>query len=66
MQAQLVDVFTLTPGQGNPAAVVQNAGNLTNADMAGIAARLGMETTFVDGTTLRYYQPSGAAMTLCG
>ncbi|HWI60485.1 MAG TPA: PhzF family phenazine biosynthesis protein, partial [Symbiobacteriaceae bacterium] len=46
--------------------VVQNAGNLTNADMAGIAARLGMETTFVDGTTLRYYQPSGAAMTLCG
>lgn len=66
MQAQLVDVFTLTPGEGNPAAVVTNAANLTHADMAGIAARLGLETTFVDGTTLRYYQPSGAPMTLCG
>lgn len=66
MQAQLVDVFTLTPGQGNPAAVVTDAGGLTHAEMAGIAARLGVETTFVDGTTLRYYQPSGAAMTLCG
>lgn len=66
MQAQLVDVFTLTPGEGNPAAVVTGAGHLSNADMAGIAASLGLETTFVDGTTLRYYQPSGAAMTLCG
>ncbi|MDF2628445.1 MAG: PhzF family phenazine biosynthesis protein [Symbiobacteriaceae bacterium] len=66
MQAQLVDVFTLTPGEGNPGAVVTDAGDLTHADMAGIAARLGVETTFVDGTTLRYYQPSGAAMTLCG
>jgi trans-2,3-dihydro-3-hydroxyanthranilate isomerase len=66
MQAQLVDVFTLTPGEGNPAAVVTEAGNLTHVEMAGIAARLGLETTFVDGTTLRYYQPSGAPMTLCG
>ena len=66
MRAQLVDVFTLTPGQGNPAAVVMDAGSLTHAEMAGIAAKLGVETTFVDGTTLRYYQPSGAAMTLCG
>ncbi|HYF92755.1 MAG TPA: PhzF family phenazine biosynthesis protein [Symbiobacteriaceae bacterium] len=66
MQAHFVDVFTLTPGQGNPAAVVMNAGDLTHAQMASIAAELGLETTFVDGTTLRYYQPSGTAMTLCG
>lgn len=66
MQAHLVDVFTTTPGQGNPAAVVLDAGGISGAEMGGIAARLGIETTFVDGTTLRYYQPSGAAMTICG
>jgi len=66
MQAQLVDVFTLTPGEGNPAAVVMDDGGLSHAEMGAIAARLGVETTFVNGTTLRYYQPSGAAMTLCG
>lgn len=66
MQAQLVEVFTTEPGQGNPAAVVLNAGGLSAADMGGIAAKLDRETTFVDGTIFRYYQPSGAAMTICG
>ncbi|HYG58625.1 MAG TPA: PhzF family phenazine biosynthesis protein [Symbiobacteriaceae bacterium] len=66
MQAHFVDVFTTTPGQGNPAAVVMDAGRLSGPEMAGIAAQLGVETTFVDGTTLRYYQPSGHAMVLCG
>lgn len=66
MEAVLVDVFTTEKGQGNPAAVVMGAGDLSGAELGGIAARLGRETTFVDGTTLRYYQPSGAAMTICG
>ncbi|HEY3366873.1 MAG TPA: PhzF family phenazine biosynthesis protein [Symbiobacteriaceae bacterium] len=66
MQVHLVDVFTKAPGQGNPGAVVLDSGGLTGPVMAGVAARLGLETTFVDGTTLRYYQPSGTAMTLCG
>lgn len=66
MKAYLVDVFTAEPGKGNPGAVVLGAGDLTPAEMGGIAARLGVETTFVDGTRLRYFQPGGAAMTLCG
>jgi trans-2,3-dihydro-3-hydroxyanthranilate isomerase len=66
MQVHLVDVFTTTPGQGNPGAVVLDAGGLSGVEMGGIAARLGLETTFVDGLTLRYYAPSGAPMTLCG
>lgn len=66
MLAVIVDVFTTEPGQGNPGAVVLDAGSLSGPEMAGIAARLGLETTFVEGTTLRYYQPSGVAMTLCG
>jgi PhzF family phenazine biosynthesis protein len=67
MQVHLVDVFTTEPGRGNPAAVVFDAGGgLSGAEMGGIAARLGLETTLLDGTTLRYFQPSGVAMTLCG
>ncbi len=65
MKAHLVDVFTTEAGKGNPGAVVVASG-LSGAEMGGIAARLGMETTFVDGTTLRYYQPEGNPMTLCG
>jgi len=65
MEAFLVDVFTTAAGHGNPAAVVLTDG-LSAAEMGGIAARLRRETTFVTGTTLRFYQPSGAAMTLCG
>jgi trans-2,3-dihydro-3-hydroxyanthranilate isomerase len=66
MQVHLVDVFTTTPGLGNPGAVVLEAGGLSGAEMGGVAAKLGLETTFVDGTTLRYYTPSGTAMMLCG
>jgi PhzF family phenazine biosynthesis protein len=61
-----VDVFTTEPGRGNPAAVVLDAGGLSGAEMGGIAARLGLETTFVDGVTLRYYMPEGQPMNLCG
>lgn len=66
MRIVKVDVFTHEAGKGNPAAVVLDAGGLSGAEMAGIAARIGMETTFVDGTTLRYYLPAGQPMTLCG
>jgi PhzF family phenazine biosynthesis protein len=64
MQVNLVDVFTTTPGQGNPAAVV--IGRLSVGEMQHVAATTGLETTFVDGTQLTYVQPSGAPMTLCG
>lgn len=64
MKAYFVDVFTATPGQGNPAAVVLGA--FPEAEMANAAITIGLETTFVDGTTLHYYQPSGARMTICG
>jgi predicted PhzF superfamily epimerase YddE/YHI9 len=50
MQVNLVDVFTTTPGQGNPAAVV--IGCLSVGEMQHIAATTGLETTFVDGTQL--------------
>ncbi|MFZ5825806.1 MAG: PhzF family phenazine biosynthesis protein [Bacillota bacterium] len=66
MQRYLVDVFTAEPGKGNPAAVVLGGADLSGAAMGGLAAEFKLETTFVDGTTLRYYQPSGVAMTLCG
>lgn len=66
MQVHLVDVFTTTPGLGNPGAVVLEAGGLGAAEMGGIAAQLGLETTFVEGRTLRYFQPSGSSMVLCG
>lgn len=61
----MVDVFTTEPGKGNPAAVVLQD-DLSAPAMAGLAVELGVETTFVSGTTLRYYQPSGAPMSLCG
>lgn len=61
-----MDVFTTEVGLGNPAAVVFGGDDLSPASMAGLAAELGVETTFVSGTTLRYYQPSGAPMTICG
>jgi trans-2,3-dihydro-3-hydroxyanthranilate isomerase len=66
MQARMVDVFTQTAGLGNPAAVVIQEGPLTAPEMAAIAVQLGVETTFVDGATLRYYLPDGQPMTLCG
>lgn len=66
MQTYLVDVFTTQPGKGNPAAVVTGAGPLSAETMGGLAARLGLETTFVVGDSLRYFLPSGAPMALCG
>jgi PhzF family phenazine biosynthesis protein len=66
LRVHRVDVFTTEPGKGNPAAVVMDAGGLSGAEMGAIAGRLGLETTFVDGTTLRYYLPGGQPMTLCG
>lgn len=66
MQAYLVDVFTTQPGLGNPAAVVVTDEELSHPAMAGLANQLGLETTFVQGTTLRYYMPAGQPMTLCG
>lgn len=66
MKVFLVDVFTSSPGEGNPAAVVLEAGGLTAEEMARIAVATGLETTFVTGSSLRYFQPSGAPMTICG
>jgi trans-2,3-dihydro-3-hydroxyanthranilate isomerase len=66
LERYFVDVFTTTPGKGNPAAVVLGGDHLSGAEMAGMAAELGLETTFVSGTTLRYYLPSGSPMMLCG
>lgn len=65
MKAYLVDVFTTEPGKGNPAGVVVAEG-LHEAEMARLAQRLGLETTFVDGAALRYYMPAGEPMNLCG
>lgn len=69
MERCLVDVFTTEPGKGNPAAVILGADGLTEAEMAAAAVAEGLETTFVSEAevpALRYYQPSGAAMALCG
>jgi trans-2,3-dihydro-3-hydroxyanthranilate isomerase len=69
MQHYLIDVFTDTPGMGNPAAVVIGDGALAVADMAAVAARLGIATTFIDPApvpSLSYLLPSGATMALCG
>ncbi len=69
MDRYLVDVFTTEPGKGNPGAVIISTDELTGPGMAGLAAGFGVETTFVtpgEKPVLRYYQPSGAAMTLCG
>lgn len=66
MKALLVDVFTSSPGEGNPAAVVLEADSLTPEEMARIAVATGLETTFVIGSGLRYFQPSGAPMNICG
>jgi trans-2,3-dihydro-3-hydroxyanthranilate isomerase len=66
VKGYLVDVFTTEVGEGNPAAVVLDAGGLSGVEMAGIAVGLGLETTFVDGVTLRYYMPEGQPMNLCG
>lgn len=71
MERYLVDVFATEPGKGNPAAVVLGAAGLTAAEMAAAAVAEGLETTFVADPdaavpVLRYYQPSGAPMALCG
>lgn len=69
MERYLVDVFTTEPGKGNPGAVIICQDELTTAEMADLAAQFGLETTFVtpgERPVLRYVQPSGAPMTLCG
>lgn len=63
--------FTDTPGGGNPAGVVPDAGSLDEAGMLAIAARLGYsETAFVRerggrGYDVRYFSPQ-AEVPFCG
>lgn len=65
------DVFTETPGHGNPAGVVLQADHLTHQQMQSIAHVAGFtETTFVQRSSnatwrMRYFAP-GKEMNLCG
>lgn len=65
------DVFTMTPGAGNPAGVVLNADQLTEPEMQRIARKNGFtETTFVLSSEqadyrMRYFAPE-REMDLCG
>ncbi|MCK2157385.1 PhzF family phenazine biosynthesis protein [Exiguobacterium sp. 17-1] len=65
------DVFTTTPGKGNPAGVVLNGDALAQEQMQYIAAQTGFtETTFVCQLNqpvprLRYFSPK-SEMNLCG
>lgn len=65
------DVFTSTPGSGNPAGVVLDADQLTELEMQRIARMNGFtETTFVLASDqadyrMRYFAPE-REMDLCG
>lgn len=65
------DVFTTTPGKGNPAGVVLNSDALSTEQMQSIAAQTGFtETTFVcrlneSVPQFRYFSPK-SEMNLCG
>ncbi|MFY7752092.1 MAG: PhzF family phenazine biosynthesis protein, partial [Exiguobacterium acetylicum] len=65
------DVFTTTPGSGNPAGVVLDADQLTESEMQRIARTNGFtETTFVLSSDqadyrMRYFAPE-REMDLCG
>ena len=65
------DVFTETPGHGNPAGVVLQADHLTHQQMQSIAHIMGLtETTFVQRSSnatwrMHYFTP-GKEMNLCG
>ena len=65
------DAFAPRPGMGNPAGVVLDAGELSDAVMQAIARAVGFnETAFVLPSTvadlrLRYFTP-GHEMDLCG
>jgi len=65
------DVFTTTPGKGNPAGVVLNSDALSTEQMQLIAAQTGFtETTFVSRLNesvprFRYFSPK-SEMNLCG
>lgn len=63
----LVDAFTRTPGAGNRAGVVVDAGGLDEASMQRLAAAVGAsETAFVGpGLTLRYFTPA-VEIPFCG
>lgn len=71
IKATVVDVFTTTAGQGNPAGVITEATGLSVEEMQAIAAELGFnETAFVLPSSvadlrLRYFSP-GHEMPLCG
>jgi PhzF family phenazine biosynthesis protein len=70
-RAQLVDAFTREPMSGNPAGVVPDATDLTDDQMASVAAELGAsETAFVlpsetADRRLRYFTPE-REVDLCG
>ncbi|OWA33611.1 isomerase [Saccharibacillus sp. O16] len=65
------DAFSHIPGKGNPAGIVLDADDLTDAQMQQIAASVGFnETTFIcrsdlADVKLRYFTP-GHEMDLCG
>ena len=65
------DAFTDKPGKGNPAGVVLNAGEFSDAQMLAAAAAVGFnETVFIAPSSaadirLRYFTP-GQEMDLCG
>ena len=71
MQTLQYDVFTSTPGGGNPAGVVLRADQLSEQEMQRIARTNGFtETTFVLSSDqadyrMRYFAP-GREMNLCG
>ena len=65
------DAFTDKPGMGNPAGIVLDAGNLSEAQMLAVAAAIGFnETAFIMPSDkaefrLRFFTP-GHEMDLCG
>jgi PhzF family phenazine biosynthesis protein len=67
-----LDVFTATPGEGNPAGVVPDTDELAEEFFGEIARQTMLETAFVmkpttkeAGLRLRYFSPNGQEMNLC-
>lgn len=71
VQVYHYDAFSNEPNKGNPAGIVLDADNLTDAQMQNIASRVGFnETAFICKSTkadfkIRYFTP-GHEMDLCG
>ncbi len=74
MEVYQLDVFTQTPGEGNPAGIVPEALEGDEELFGAVARQLSLETAFILKTQtagpsptfqLRYFAPNGQEMNLC-